>query len=34
MARRVLNVDGRSQWETGRRDTDVRLNGSCEGGLM
>ena len=26
-------VDGRSQWRTGIRETDVRLNGWCEGGL-
>ena len=26
-------VDGRSQWGTGTRETEVRLDGSCEGGL-
>ena len=26
-------VDGRSQWGTGTRETEVRLNGWCEGGL-
>ena len=31
MARRV--VDGRSQWVTGTRKTEVRLDGWCEGGL-
>ena len=25
--------DGRSQWRTGTRETAVRLNESCEGGL-
>ena len=30
MARRV---DGRSQWRTGTRETEVRLDGWCEGGL-
>ena len=30
MARRV---DGRSQWRTGIRETEVRLDGWCEGGL-
>ena len=24
-------VDGRSQWETGMRETEVRLDGWCEG---
>ena len=27
------NVDGRSQWRTGKRETEVRLDGWCEGGL-
>ena len=31
MARRV--VDGRSQWRTSTRETEVRLDGWCEGGL-
>ena len=31
MARRVLI--GRSQWGTGTRETEVRLDGWCEGGL-
>ena len=31
MARR--GVDGRSQWMTGKRQTEVRLDGWCEGGL-
>ena len=26
-------VDGRSQWRTGTRETEVRLDGWCEGGL-
>ena len=26
-------VDGRSQWGTGTRETEVRLDGRCEGGL-
>ena len=26
-------VDGRSQWGTGTRETEVRLDGWCEGGL-
>ena len=26
-------VDGRSQWRTGTRETEVRLDGKCEGGL-
>ena len=26
-------VDGRSQWRTGTRETEVRLNGWCEGGI-
>ena len=26
-------VDGRSQWGTGARETEVRLDGWCEGGL-
>ena len=26
-------VDGRNQWRTGTRETDVRLDGWCEGGL-
>ena len=26
-------VDGRSQWTTGTRETEVRLDGWCEGGL-
>ena len=26
-------VDGRSQWGTGTRETEVRLVGWCEGGL-
>ena len=26
-------VDGRSQWRTGTRETEVRLDGRCEGGL-
>ena len=26
-------VDGQSQWETGTRETEVRLDGWCEGGL-
>ena len=26
-------ADGRSQWGTGTRETEVRLNGWCEGGL-
>ena len=26
-------VDGRSQWRTGTRETKVRLDGWCEGGL-
>ena len=26
-------VDGRSQWRTGTKETEVRLNGWCEGGL-
>ena len=26
-------VDGRSQWRTGTRETEVRLDGMCEGGL-
>ena len=33
MARRVLTVDGRSQWGTGTRETEVRLDGWCEGGV-
>ena len=32
MARMVL-MDGRSQWGTGTRETEVRLDGWCEGGL-
>ena len=27
-------VDGRSQWETGTRETEVRQDGWCEGGFM
>ena len=27
-------VDGRSQWGTGTRETEVRLDGFCESGLM
>ena len=27
-------VDGRSQWGTGMRETEVRLDGWCEGGLI
>ena len=27
------SVDGRSQWGTGTRETEVRLDGWCEGGL-
>ena len=27
-------VDGRSQWGTGTRETEVRLDEWCEGGLM
>ena len=27
------DVDGRSQWRTGTRETEVRLDGWCEGGL-
>ena len=30
---RMDGVDGRSQWETGTRETEVRLDGWCEGGL-
>ena len=26
-------VDGQSQWETGTKETEVRLDGWCEGGL-
>ena len=26
-------VDGRSQWGTGTRETEVRLDGWCDGGL-
>ena len=26
-------VDGRSQWGTGTRETEVRLDGWCEGGI-
>ena len=26
-------VDGRSQWRTGTRETEVRVDGWCEGGL-
>ena len=26
-------VDGRSQWGTGTRETEVRLDGWCEGGV-
>ena len=26
-------VDGQSQWRTGTRETEVRLDGWCEGGL-
>ena len=26
-------VDGRSQWRTGTRETEVSLDGWCEGGL-
>ena len=26
-------VDGRSQWRTGKRETELRLDGWCEGGL-
>ena len=26
------SVDGRSQWRTGTRETEVRLDGWCEGG--
>ena len=32
MAKRVL-MDGRSWWKTGTRETEVRLDGWCEGGL-
>ena len=28
-----MGVDGRSQWETGTRETEVRLDGWSEGGL-
>ena len=28
-----MGVDGRSQWGTGTRETEVRLDGWCEGGL-
>ena len=27
------SVDGRSQWRTGTRETEVRLDGWCEGSL-
>ena len=27
------DVDGRSQWRTGMRETKVRLDGWCEGGI-
>ena len=30
---RIKDVDGRSQWRTGTRETEVRLDGWCEGGL-
>ena len=30
---RQKGVDGRSQWRTGTRETEVRLDGWCEGGL-
>ena len=32
MGRRVLNVGGRSQWGTCMRETEIRLDGWCEGG--
>ena len=28
-----MGVDGRSQWRTGARETEVRLDGWCEGGF-
>ena len=28
-----MGVDGRSQWRMGTRETEVRLDGWCEGGL-
>ena len=28
-----MGVDGRSQWRTGTRETEVRLDGWCEGGV-
>ena len=27
------SVDGRSQWGTGMRETEVRMDGWCEGGI-
>ena len=33
MARAQKGVDGRNQWRTGLRETEVRLDGWCEGGL-
>ena len=29
----LKDVDGRTQWGTGTRETEVRLDGWCEGGL-
>ena len=29
----LKGVDGQSQWGTGTRETEVRLDGWCEGGL-
>ena len=29
----ITVCDGRSQWGTGTRETEVRLDGWCEGGL-
>ena len=33
MARRVFTVDGWRKWRVGTRETDVRLDGRCDGGL-
>ena len=29
----IQSVDGRSQWRTGTKETEVRLDGWCEGGI-